>query len=162
MFKIISIGLASIIFIASIFLCGEINGFRLGGDAMIFTEGVKRLEFSGGVGMTVYSVIMLKYALIATLMYLYLIGKLRKITIISTLLSVAAVGVAMVPYWQMIQYKRSLIDSRFTYNDWLLKSLKFDWAFFVVVISLFVLETFFIARTYIASKNHLRIGGKVN
>ena len=132
MLKIISIGIASIIFIASIFLCGAVNGFQPGGNAAFFNDGGERFEIVVcNLGLHIYSVIMLKYALIAALMYLYMIGKLQKKAIISRLLSVTTLVAAIVTYWQMIDYKTSvvLVDG-LTYGGLMLMSLKFDLDFF--------------------------------
>jgi hypothetical protein len=150
--RIFSCVLASASLIICVFIYGEISGFKQGYDVS-FSEQFpgSRIMFSGD-GPNFYEYIGEGYAYIAFCFCTYIIGRLLKEKILLHTICIFALGVIIYQYELLLKFKYGVlaIEGEFSYNNWLLNSIPFDWfclstalTLLIIQIAILVVNSFF-------------------
>lgn len=143
--KIVPIGIASISFAICLFLWSEINGFEQGFRAAYNIEHINSSIQFVTHGPNFFDFIIEKYFFIGLCFCIYIIGKLLKEENSSQVLCISSLVVSIVLYWQLLQFKFGINNTELIYNNWLHKSLKFDYFCFFSVLILLAMQIFILS-----------------
>lgn len=152
--KIISLAVASISFAISVMLWGEISGFEQGMLAAYNIEDVNNMIKFATHGPNFFEFVIGKYSLIALCFYIYLVGKLIKTEQLSHIFCFLSLGIIVILYWQLFQFKYDIDDSAvLLYRKWLTKSIKFDWFCFSSALILLIVQGTILFVYYFGKNN---------
>ena len=155
--KIISLALASISFIICLLLWGETSGFRQGYGAAIDIESINQISANFSAhGPNFFEFLIRRYCIIALSIYVYIIGRVTKIEILSHIICVSSLGMVIYQYWQMLQYKKDVLDNSshlLPYKTWLLNSVWLDWFCSFIVALLLIVQVIILFSQFLRRNN---------
>jgi len=134
----------------SLYLCGEINGFR---DGMLAGYDIENLQMVQEKfithGPNFFDVMTWQYSIIVFCLSLYIIGRFLATKTVNLILSLSFLTAAIVFYWQLLHLKYGIDESAILlYRKWLNTSIRFDWFCLFCVVVLCIVQIYSLITFY--------------